>query len=757
VHRDLVTARIVPFALCLIGLMLSGMLVKSHAAGNTKSVESFCGSSCQGVLVSRWAFVPPLPADVAGKSVSAVDGSTPGHRIRLASLGFYYFIFLAAWFAFVGAPSFARRAWNLLPAIAILAACAAGAFLICVMAATGNWCPLCLTTHLVNATLAILVLSPKATVPDPAGKGDSPGVLSLHPSGSLVAAVLAISLLGGLASHELILGDVPQAILPSAAQIADLITPHTGQTAAVAIGNEAALGGSLKAPMTLVVFMDMQCEPCAEFEKDLLGNILPRFHGNLRVVFKHYPLSTDCNPYRDANLHPGACEAAYLAEAARRQGGVADMLAIRPLLQEHGPDYSKQEISQIAASLGIDAERLDQDRHSQAVHDRIRADIELGRQLGVEGTPSLYLDGKPLDYAQRSSDAFWKSMAAAADEAARLRAAGQVAALKTDPPNPTPVRLTNDLLQLGKVVDLSGPTVSGPSLQLKSLRGQPVLLEFWASWCHFCQGEMPNVLKTYDNYHADGLQIVGISLDNNKDDLVKFVGDHKIAWPQIFFDQQGQRGWDNPLAKSFGVQSVPTIVLLDRDGRVVGANLRGNDIAASVARLLGKPVPPQDAAPSVPPSQLAVTPARAIQPGDVLDLGGPTLAGPNLNLSQFRGRPVLLEFWASWCDFCVGETPNMTDTYQKYHSMGLQVVGVSLDNQKTDLAQFTSNKQLEWPQIFFDQDGSRGWNNPLAQKFGVTQIPFIVLIGADGKVRETGLRGPAVGAAVSNELSVPKP
>jgi thiol-disulfide isomerase/thioredoxin len=226
-----------------------------------------------------------------------------------------------------------------------------------------------------------------------------------------------------------------------------------------------------------------------------------------------------------------------------------------------------------------------------------------------------------------------------------------------------------------------------------------------------------------------------------------------MAWPQIFIDQDGSRGWDSPLVKSFDVQSIPTIILLDADGRVTKVNLRGNDIAASVAQILGKPIPPPDPIAAAAPTQRPVSTARKIQPGDLLDLGGPTLAGPDLKLSQFRGKPVLVEFWASWCDHCVKEMPNVAAVNKKYGSKGLQVVGISLDKQKSDLVKTISDAGIDWPQIFFDRDGSRGWENPLAQKFGVTGIPFIVLVGPDGKVQKTALRGQAIDDAVGIALA----
>ena len=120
-------------------------------------------------------------------------------------------------------------------------------------------------------------------------------------------------------------------------------------------------------------------------------------------------------------------------------------------------------------------------------------------------------------------------------------------------------------------VDLTFTAVDGSSFDLTDLRGKVVLLDFWATWCPPCVEEVPELVATYEKFRGQGFEVVGISLDENKAAFEKFTAENKMTWPQ-FFDG---KGWENELAKRFGIQSVPTMWLLDREGKLVDASPRG--------------------------------------------------------------------------------------------------------------------------------------------------------------------------------------
>jgi thiol-disulfide isomerase/thioredoxin len=122
-----------------------------------------------------------------------------------------------------------------------------------------------------------------------------------------------------------------------------------------------------------------------------------------------------------------------------------------------------------------------------------------------------------------------------------------------------------------KPLELVFTATDGRKVDLAELRGKVVLIDFWATWCPPCVEEVPGVVEANEKFKDRGFEIVGISLDQDKAALEKFIAENKMTWPQ-FFDG---KGWDNELAKRFNIQSVPTMWLLDREGKLADPNPRG--------------------------------------------------------------------------------------------------------------------------------------------------------------------------------------
>jgi thiol-disulfide isomerase/thioredoxin len=136
----------------------------------------------------------------------------------------------------------------------------------------------------------------------------------------------------------------------------------------------------------------------------------------------------------------------------------------------------------------------------------------------------------------------------------------------------------------GEPIDLTFTATDGSPVNVASLRGKVVLLDFWATWCPPCREEVPNVVAAYNKYHAQGFEVVGISLDQSRDSLDQFTAGNGMVWPQ-YFDGQG---WGNSLAERFGIHSIPQMWLLDKQGRVVTKDGREN-LDGQVADLLKTP------------------------------------------------------------------------------------------------------------------------------------------------------------------------
>ena len=130
--------------------------------------------------------------------------------------------------------------------------------------------------------------------------------------------------------------------------------------------------------------------------------------------------------------------------------------------------------------------------------------------------------------------------------------------------------------------DFDEKDIAGKPLSIAKYKGKVVLVDFWATWCGPCVGELPNVLNTYLKYHGKGFEIVGISLDEEEKQLTEYMATNKMPWQQ-FFDG---KGWGNKLAVKYNVNSIPTTYLLDGEGRIIAKNLRGPELEAAVAKAL---------------------------------------------------------------------------------------------------------------------------------------------------------------------------
>ena len=113
------------------------------------------------------------------------------------------------------------------------------------------------------------------------------------------------------------------------------------------------------------------------------------------------------------------------------------------------------------------------------------------------------------------------------------------------------------------------------------MKGKVVLIDFWATWCGPCVAEFPHVLEAYQKLRDRGFEIVGISLDQEKEALESFTKKRGMPWPQ-YFDGEG---WGNKYAQEFGITGIPAMWLVDRDGKLVDQEGR-EDLAGKVERLL---------------------------------------------------------------------------------------------------------------------------------------------------------------------------
>jgi thiol-disulfide isomerase/thioredoxin len=136
---------------------------------------------------------------------------------------------------------------------------------------------------------------------------------------------------------------------------------------------------------------------------------------------------------------------------------------------------------------------------------------------------------------------------------------------------------------VGKPLALAGTGIDGRPVALQSLRGKPVLVHYWATWCEPCKVDIAQIRELYAKYGPKKFAVVGIALDTDKTALAKFLAAKPIPWPQLH--ESG--GLDGPLAEELGVLTLPTMFLLDAQGNVVDRNLVISDLEKKLEGLVG--------------------------------------------------------------------------------------------------------------------------------------------------------------------------
>ncbi len=438
--------RVLSVLLCAAAAFVSYKLLVLHVTGSYGSdwFEAVCnpadgeaGPNCAAVLASPYSYFPPKRPDEAS--------GTP--HIPVAFLGLIYFAALGVWLYGIGRPSHRRRWLHLLPVVWVLCGLVSSfRFTYVMFTVLDEWCPWCMLTHVLNLMIAacVIALWPRALKRDLVESAEdeveeniphAPSTLAvngLHPSLSRVVTTIGaiiVVLYGAYGQSGMLAVRKTNATLRQCMAAVSRIKGDTGRLVRnwqlaekhdiPALPDDPARGpvdGDRRGvPIDIVVFSDFQCPSCKRFAPILEDAIKPLFAGRARLVFKHYPLDRECNPHVSRTMHPQACTAARIAEAARVVGGNEAFWKVHDLLfdpQREAGEAKPPNLDEIATALDLDADQLRQAVDSQEVTRRIRDDITLARACEVVGTPAVFVNGKRVDPLATTEIPFWKRLAA---------------------------------------------------------------------------------------------------------------------------------------------------------------------------------------------------------------------------------------------------------------------------------------------------------------------------------------------------------
>lgn len=247
--------------------------------------------------------------------------------------------------------------------------------------------------------------------------------------------------------------------------------------------------------------------------------------------------------------------------------------------QEESPQYRQAELDSISSSValitffGEDARQ----KTMEQVHDFLkkRKQLELRDvQMGMMAAAMLELqpNKKPARDTYELLDERLKEDEREEMQSLRINLQASVRRLNL----------------LGSKLELAATAIDGKKIEIDDFAGKFVLVDFFATWCEPCMNEMPRISRHYEKYHSKGLEVIGISLDTDRDALDQYLARADFAWPVIHDSDE------NPLETlqmKFGISQLPTMLLLNKEGTVVSLEAHGAELDRLLQMLLDAPIP----------------------------------------------------------------------------------------------------------------------------------------------------------------------
>jgi len=377
--------------LCLIlialGLAISGYLLHRHfglvdlsAQGGTDFCSALFGTGCDDALRSPLAIQLGLP---------------------LAGWGLVYYGTLASLLllGWTVGETFRFEAIAAALLLALAAALGSVALFVAMVTDLSPFCPLCAVVHAINLLLLfplkhmtgrlvveLVQAAARAIRYLVGGKTADPVATRWKLVGFLASGLVAVVIYQWVFVEYALRTRAAEAPFDPRQTIALF---ESGLQHEIPVSKADAKLGPANAPVRMVVFNDFQCPGCRQLAQ-MIPALARKFEDTLQIVFKHFPLDSVCNSLVKKELHPRACEAAWAAEAAREQGKFWEFHEVLFKPRSKG----KMTLRSLVEHLGLNLDRFETYRRGDTALAKVQADIDLGIRLGVDGTPSVFINGR---------------------------------------------------------------------------------------------------------------------------------------------------------------------------------------------------------------------------------------------------------------------------------------------------------------------------------------------------------------------------
>lgn len=303
----------------------------------------------------------------------------------LAGWGFTYFGFLSLLL------SFNQKVFKVIALGLSSIGMGIAAILIYLLFKIGLSCPLCYVIHLLNLMMILSIswsIRSSRVITSPTGNISGSLLKILAPMGFLV-------ILGGVVEYVYL----KTAFGPKPINLQEVSKKFQTQPIHTFPKSFIPPQGSESAPVQLVVFSSFQCPSCKVFAS-VLVDFKKKFGDELCISFKNFPLSESCNPRLLGDMQPQACQAALAAIAANQQN---KFWAYHDKLFDSELKDDERTLSQIATSIDLDMTSWNRDRSSEATLDQLKEDINLGNSLGLNATPTVFINGRKAENIQEAA------------------------------------------------------------------------------------------------------------------------------------------------------------------------------------------------------------------------------------------------------------------------------------------------------------------------------------------------------------------